>query len=171
MIEGSGARSIPLTDGSGSGSWRPKNTWIRIRNTGNNRGLTYKSAVPGRGRGLPREEQRIIQTRRPTWGQRTEKQDLPYLLPVLLYLLPVLLYLLPVLPYLLPVNKWGPCSSNSQIYVRFSPEHNTNWRRGTNVKICTTFYFGSNPLWKTKKCYIENKRVVCILRYRTKAKY
>ncbi len=30
MIEGSG--SIPLTDGSGSG--RPKNTWIRIRNTG-----------------------------------------------------------------------------------------------------------------------------------------
>ncbi len=30
MIEGSG--SIPLT--SGSGSWRPKNMWIRIRNTG-----------------------------------------------------------------------------------------------------------------------------------------
>ncbi len=27
MIEGSG--SIPLTSGSGSGSWRPKNTWIR----------------------------------------------------------------------------------------------------------------------------------------------
>jgi hypothetical protein len=34
MIEGSG--SIPLTSGSGSGSWRPKNMWIRIRirNTG-----------------------------------------------------------------------------------------------------------------------------------------
>jgi hypothetical protein len=34
MIEGSG--SIPLTSGSGSGSWRPKNMWIRwirIRNT------------------------------------------------------------------------------------------------------------------------------------------
>ncbi len=34
MIEGSGSGSIPLT--SGSGSWRPKNTWIRwirIRNT------------------------------------------------------------------------------------------------------------------------------------------
>jgi hypothetical protein len=38
MIEGSGSRagsgSIPLTSGSGSGSGRPKNTWIRIRNTG-----------------------------------------------------------------------------------------------------------------------------------------
>jgi hypothetical protein len=37
MIEGSGSRSIPLTSGSGSGSWRPKNMgirWIRIRNTG-----------------------------------------------------------------------------------------------------------------------------------------
>ncbi len=40
MIEGSG--SIPLISGSGSGSWRPKNTWIRwiririrIRNTAN----------------------------------------------------------------------------------------------------------------------------------------
>ncbi len=39
IIEGSG--TIPLTSGSGSGSWRPKNTWIRwiririrIRNTG-----------------------------------------------------------------------------------------------------------------------------------------
>ncbi len=37
MIEGSG--SIRLTSGSGSGSWRPKNMWIRwirirIRNTG-----------------------------------------------------------------------------------------------------------------------------------------
>jgi hypothetical protein len=31
MIEGSG--SIPLTSGAGSGSWRPKNMWIRIRNT------------------------------------------------------------------------------------------------------------------------------------------
>jgi hypothetical protein len=31
---GSGSRSIPLTDGSGSGSRRPKNMWIRIRNTG-----------------------------------------------------------------------------------------------------------------------------------------
>jgi hypothetical protein len=35
MIEGSesraGSGSIPLTNGSGSG--RPKNTWIRIRNT------------------------------------------------------------------------------------------------------------------------------------------
>jgi hypothetical protein len=43
MIEGSGTRagsesgSIPLTNGSGSGSRRPKNMWIqwiRIRNTG-----------------------------------------------------------------------------------------------------------------------------------------
>jgi hypothetical protein len=31
MIEGSGSASIPLTRGSGSS--RPKNTWIRIRNT------------------------------------------------------------------------------------------------------------------------------------------
>jgi hypothetical protein len=31
MIEGSGAGSIPLTSGSGTG--RPKNMWIRIRNT------------------------------------------------------------------------------------------------------------------------------------------
>jgi hypothetical protein len=31
MIEGSGSESIPLTSGSGSG--RPKNMWIRIRNT------------------------------------------------------------------------------------------------------------------------------------------
>jgi hypothetical protein len=31
MIEGSGSGSIPLTNGSGSG--RPKNMWIRIRNT------------------------------------------------------------------------------------------------------------------------------------------
>jgi hypothetical protein len=31
MMEGSG--SIPLTSGSGSGSGRPKNMWIRIRNT------------------------------------------------------------------------------------------------------------------------------------------
>jgi len=37
MIEGSGSGFIPLTDGSGSGSKRPKNMWIRwirIRNTG-----------------------------------------------------------------------------------------------------------------------------------------
>jgi hypothetical protein len=38
MIEGSGSvagsGSIPLTNGSGSGSRRPKNRWIRIRNTG-----------------------------------------------------------------------------------------------------------------------------------------
>jgi len=36
-IEGSG--SIPLTSGSGSGTGRPKNMWIRwirIRNTGHN---------------------------------------------------------------------------------------------------------------------------------------
>ncbi len=35
MIEGSGSGSgsIPLTSGSGSGSRRPKNMWIRIRNT------------------------------------------------------------------------------------------------------------------------------------------
>jgi hypothetical protein len=34
---GSGAGSIPMTSGSGSRSWRPKNMWIRwirIRNTG-----------------------------------------------------------------------------------------------------------------------------------------
>ena len=30
---GSGSESKPLTSESGSGSWRPKNTWIRIRNT------------------------------------------------------------------------------------------------------------------------------------------
>jgi hypothetical protein len=40
MIEGSGSGSIPLT--SGSGSWRPKNMWIRwirirIRNTEGNK--------------------------------------------------------------------------------------------------------------------------------------
>jgi hypothetical protein len=34
MIEGSGSGSIPLTSGSGSG--RPKNMWIRIRNTAPN---------------------------------------------------------------------------------------------------------------------------------------
>jgi len=33
MIEGSGSGSIPLLT-SVSGSGRPKNTWIRIRNTG-----------------------------------------------------------------------------------------------------------------------------------------
>ncbi len=33
MLEGSGSGSIPLTSGSGPGSWRPKNMWIRIRNT------------------------------------------------------------------------------------------------------------------------------------------
>jgi hypothetical protein len=36
MIEGSGSGSIPLTNGSGPGSMRPKNMWIRwirIRNT------------------------------------------------------------------------------------------------------------------------------------------
>ncbi len=43
MIEGSG--SIPLTSGSGSGSGRPKNMWIRIRNTG----LEY-SALRGMAR-------------------------------------------------------------------------------------------------------------------------
>jgi hypothetical protein len=32
MVEESG--SIPLTSGSGSGTGRPKNRWIRIRNTG-----------------------------------------------------------------------------------------------------------------------------------------
>jgi hypothetical protein len=31
---GSGSGYIPLTDGSGSGSRRPKNMWIRFRNTG-----------------------------------------------------------------------------------------------------------------------------------------
>ncbi len=31
MIEGSGSRSIPLTDGSGSGSKRPHNMWIRLK--------------------------------------------------------------------------------------------------------------------------------------------
>jgi hypothetical protein len=37
MIEESGYGSVPLTNGSGSGSRRPKNIWIRrirIRNTG-----------------------------------------------------------------------------------------------------------------------------------------
>ncbi len=50
VIEGSGSGFIPLTSGSGSGSWRPKNTWIRwiriririrIRNTG------FKSLICG----------------------------------------------------------------------------------------------------------------------------
>ncbi len=40
MIEGSssgaGSLSILLTSGSGSGSGRPKNMWIRIRNTASN---------------------------------------------------------------------------------------------------------------------------------------
>jgi hypothetical protein len=31
MIEESGSGSIPLTSGSASGTWRPKNIWIRIR--------------------------------------------------------------------------------------------------------------------------------------------
>jgi hypothetical protein len=31
MIEWSWTGSIPLTSGSGSGSWRPRNMWIRIR--------------------------------------------------------------------------------------------------------------------------------------------
>jgi hypothetical protein len=34
MIEGARSRSIPLTNGSGSRSGRPKNLWIRFRNTG-----------------------------------------------------------------------------------------------------------------------------------------
>ncbi len=33
MIAGSGSGSTPLTNGFGSGSGRPKNMWIRIRNT------------------------------------------------------------------------------------------------------------------------------------------
>jgi hypothetical protein len=33
MIKGSGAGSIPLTSGFRSGARRPKNMWIRIRNT------------------------------------------------------------------------------------------------------------------------------------------
>jgi hypothetical protein len=40
IIEGSGSGSIPLTSGYGSGSWRPKNMWIRIRNTDFNIQLT-----------------------------------------------------------------------------------------------------------------------------------
>ncbi len=39
MKEGSG--SIPLTSGSGSGSWRPKNMWIRIRIWIRNTGCGY----------------------------------------------------------------------------------------------------------------------------------
>ncbi len=44
MIEGSGSGSIPLT--SGSGSWRPKNTWIRIRirNTASNWWIRIREA-------------------------------------------------------------------------------------------------------------------------------
>ncbi len=49
MIEGSGSGSIPLTSGSGSGSSRPKNMWIRIRNTGPNitRGKTCLFCTQG----------------------------------------------------------------------------------------------------------------------------
>ncbi len=45
MIEGSG--SIPPTNGSGSGSRRPKNTWIRIRNSGWNhrKQMSWKGLV------------------------------------------------------------------------------------------------------------------------------
>jgi hypothetical protein len=45
MTEGSGSGSIPLTDGSGSGTRRPKNMWIRwirIRNTGLNHLLVFR---------------------------------------------------------------------------------------------------------------------------------
>ncbi len=57
MIEGSGSRagsgSIPVTSGSGSGSRRPKNTWIRwirirIRNNGRNQGFSYFFLDDGR---------------------------------------------------------------------------------------------------------------------------
>ncbi len=43
---GSGAGSIPLTNGSGFGSRRPKNMWIRIRNTGYGYRVQAPGAVP-----------------------------------------------------------------------------------------------------------------------------
>jgi hypothetical protein len=53
MIEGSGSGygSIPLT--SGSGSWRPKNMWIRLRNTAAKYGelmIRLRKVDPGEGR-------------------------------------------------------------------------------------------------------------------------
>jgi hypothetical protein len=44
MIEGSGSGSIPLT--SGSGSWRPKNMWIR--NTAQNKTAVFTKQIPQR---------------------------------------------------------------------------------------------------------------------------
>ena len=52
MIEGAGSGSIPLTNGSGSR--RPKNIWIRIRNTGNMISmlhLTYPFAATNNAKG------------------------------------------------------------------------------------------------------------------------
>jgi hypothetical protein len=46
MIEGSGSGSMPLTDGSGYGSGRPKNIWIQIRNTTRASSLSKIAALP-----------------------------------------------------------------------------------------------------------------------------
>ncbi len=48
MIEKSGSGSIPLTNGSGSGSWKPKNIRFRIRNTGLNQQLSQCGSVADR---------------------------------------------------------------------------------------------------------------------------
>jgi hypothetical protein len=53
IIEGSGSGSLPLTSESGSGSWRPKNMWIRwirirrirLRNTARNPCFSPDEAV------------------------------------------------------------------------------------------------------------------------------
>jgi hypothetical protein len=48
MIEGSGSGSIPLTNGSKSGSRRPKNIWIRIRIRIRNRDTDFSPILVGR---------------------------------------------------------------------------------------------------------------------------
>jgi hypothetical protein len=65
MIEGSG--SISLTNGSGFGSGRPTNIWIRIRNTGtNNAGIASAAGTPT-----------IIRTKPARWvsGRKGDQQQ------------------------------------------------------------------------------------------------
>ncbi len=78
MIEGSGAGSIPLTNGSGSG--RPRNMWIRIRNADNweqpSRRFTpgYRTSgrrttcTPWRPKSAP-SDHRASSSRRTSWSE------------------------------------------------------------------------------------------------------
>ncbi len=95
MIEGSGSESIPLTNGSGSGSRGPKNMWIRwirIRNTGlfSESLVGYLDREEGEPRRQPGARRTAGRSTRPpsVWSARTgcscslqARTDDPYLFP------------------------------------------------------------------------------------------